>query len=79
MFSRHLLLLLLAVGVSACGSAHNDGYSQTRTDAAPFGEAHARCMAVAMNIGGMGQTVAQMSAYQRCMAESGWEDRRHVF
>lgn len=80
MLSRQLLLpVLIAIGLNACATSPNDGYTQTRADAVPYRQAHAECWSTAMNIGGMSQTAFQMNAYKQCMAERGWEDRRTFF
>jgi hypothetical protein len=62
--------------LTAC--AENRGFTQTRSDARPFGEAHEECWAQSMNLGGNAATGAQVSIYDACMARNGWADQRGI-
>jgi hypothetical protein len=76
-----VIRFLAVVAVSAtilAGCAENGGFTQTRPDARPFGEAHSECWAQSMNLGGNAATGAQVSIYDACMRRNGWADQRGV-
>ena len=76
-----MIRILAVVAASAtilagCAGAENRGFTQTRPDARPFGEALAECWAQAMNLGGNAATASQVSIYDACMRRYGWADQR---
>jgi hypothetical protein len=79
--SRLMAVLSLAMALGACSMPENNGFTQTRGDAQPFADAHSSCWEVAMgsNAGGSSQFGGQMSGYDRCMGQAGWERSKSAF
>lgn len=78
------LILGVALALSACALDPQGGYqpmqrSGTGTGSVTFNDANAQCWTVSMNNAGYGATMAQLAAYNTCMARNGWEDRRQLF
>lgn len=72
-------LIAMALGLlAACALPPNDGFTQTRSDAMPYVQAHALCNERGMGApaGGPGEGSARQRIHLACMAEMGWEDRR---
>jgi hypothetical protein len=78
-------LAAAAIALAGCALDPQGGYrpvtqvSGTTHQPLSFDEANAQCWTVSMNNAGYGATMAQLSAYQSCMARNGWQDQRTLF
>lgn len=79
--SRLTAAFALTLALGACAMPANNGFAQAREDARPFASAHASCWEAAMgaNVGGSSQFGGQMSGYDRCMAQAGWQRSKTAF
>jgi hypothetical protein len=77
-----LYCALVGIGVllAACASDEVDGFTKTRADATPYGEAHAQCWVRAFSLlGGNAMDAARQREFDSCMARDGWQDQRALF
>jgi hypothetical protein len=74
-----------AIALSGCALDPQGGYrpatqfSGSSQQPISFDEANAQCWTVSMNNAGYGASMAQLQAYQTCMARNGWQDQRTLF
>ena len=75
----------VAIAVAGCALDPQGGYrpatqlSGSAQQPVSFNDANAQCWSVSMNNAGYGASMAQLQAYQTCMARNGWEDQRTLF
>lgn len=79
--SRLTAVIALSLALGACAMPTNNGFSPTRDNATPFAQANSKCWETAMgaNAGGSSQFGGQMSGYDRCMQQAGWERSKSPF